>query len=150
MSERAGDTINFGMVIAAILVALFLSYRWYAKRPAGIDPLPSEVHVTPAPAGGVMILTTKYTKLRDECLIEPVASDTYLRDSSGNTFMINQRSGLRTYMRKGEWPLEIYLEVPRFAQPGSGVVWFETTYLCNDFWRTHSTTPEYPVQILEE
>lgn len=142
--------MRFGPGDILAIVAIIVLVWWFSEqRPVMVYPPEDQYTYTPAKPGGVAAIKGVVEKLRGDCDAKVSPSDLVMRDFSGGMFVINQRSGLRLRLAKGQHEVAIEFEVPRFAAAGPATVSLHQTYDCWPFpVRQHS--PQYRFEVLDE
>ncbi|MEL6663355.1 MAG: hypothetical protein AAFR33_10150 [Pseudomonadota bacterium] len=131
-----------------VLAAAYGLLRLYGTRQVFIYPTVDEVEVVGAAPGGLVTVRGTIQKLRGECVVKPIHTDTILTDATGNAFIINQRSGIVLDLPAGTFDVEMHFEMPRFAVPGMGTVEYHNLYNCGLF-EVYQESPAYAVEVLE-
>lgn len=136
-------------VAIVIILALFAVFYRMDTQDVFIYPTVDEVTITSAKAGELATLVGTAEKLRGECVISPTHTDTVITDATGNSFIVNQRSGMVLRLPAGKHKIKLQFEVPRLAAVGPAYVVFDNTYQCLVF-EVSAKTPAYPFEVLSD
>lgn len=148
MQPSPTTTLSVGL---SILVCGYIALKSYATR----DPLqwrgaPVEMIETADP-GDVGRIAFRVMKVRSECDTIPHLMHLEVRDSSGESFSVNQRTGIPSHLNYGDTERVTYFEVPRFAQNGPAEVIMHGYFVCvwppGMAWRVEQSLPPIPFEI---
>ena len=136
-------------VAIVIALAVFAVFYRMDTQDVFIYPKIEDVTITSAKAGELATLVGVAEKLRGECVVSPTHTDTVITDSTGNSFIVNQHSGMVLSLPAGIHKIKLQFEVPRLAAVGPAHVVFDNTYKCIAF-EVLSETPAYPFEVLPD
>lgn len=141
--------LHWFIIFPALFFALWATWN---QRPA-VEWSPAiTAQVENAKQGGVAQITFLFEKLREPCELNKPANMLWLIDANGDSFSINQRSGMPAVIMAGEGRSALRFEVPRFAASGTALVYLEGAFDCTDTlgfkWTVPHRSPEYAVKIL--
>lgn len=153
MAERNRErTLTIALaVLASILAACYVMLEKYATRPA-FDWAGSPAEMTQtAPPGGAAEVAFRVRKVRSECHTVPYKMRLEIVDSLGESFVVNQRSGIPNDLPLGSFERVVVFEVPRFAEPGQAYVKMHGVLTCEwppgINWVVYQSLPAIPFVI---
>lgn len=138
-------------VMASILAACYVMLENYATRPA-FDWVgsPAEMMKTARP-GGAAEIAFRVRKVRSECHTVPHRMLFEVVDATGESFIVNQRSGIPSDLPVGSFERVVVFEVPRFAATGQAYVKMHGVLTCEwppgIDWVVYQSLPAIPFVI---
>lgn len=150
-SQQGRNVTQMLALLASLVMAIYLVVENYAKRPALRWVGAPAVMVASGKPGGETSITYSLEKRREECITIPHLMRFEVIDSSGESFIVNQRSGIPNNMPNGAFSRNITFEIPRFAHPGLAYVVLHATFTCEwppGFnWLVYQALPPIPFEI---
>lgn len=133
--------------ITACAVILFIAV--WASNQREVMEYPATVDFDAARPGEMGAISGIVNKVRGDCVAHPTIADTVLIDANKSGHVINQRTGLRLLLPKGQHTVTLQFEVPRLAVPGEATIQIHQTYECGAF-RVRQSSPVYPYEVLAD
>lgn len=132
MAERTqGRSLTLTLaILASTLATLYVLVENYATRsPFEWIGAPAEMLETAAPGDEAKIVF-RVRKVRSECHTVPHLMRFEVVDAAGESFLVNQRSGIPNDLPMGSFEREVTFEVPRFAVPGQAYARMHWLLVC--------------------
>lgn len=149
--RRSNLTLTLA-IVASVAMSLLLVAEKYATRPAFVLlKAGPEVTVDGKP-GGVATVVFNIERVRDECRLVPHLMNFEVIDSAGESYIINQRSGISNNLPEGMFERLVRFEVPRFAASGPAVLEIHGVMTCEwpfgISWRVYQSLPRLSFNVI--
>jgi len=142
--------LHWFIIIPALLFTFWST--WNQRQVIRWSPAITSI-VEDADQGGEASITFLFEKLREPCLLNKSRNMLWLTDSHGDSFSINQRSGMPAIIMAGEGRSTLRFEIPRFDADGLARVYLNGAFDCRDIfgftWTTPHQSPQYAITVRE-
>lgn len=137
--------------VIILLCVVIAGWAWYHQRPVVSWFPASTAQVVDAKPGDIATIQFRFDKIRQLCRLNTQINTLWLVDSTGQSFSVNQRSGMPAEVSGGIGLSVLRFEVPRFAHPGRAQVYLRGGFDCDDAlgktWTIRHVSPRYTVEV---